>query len=233
MLRSPFIVEHTSPDGPFHSSGTSKCVPRVPVPNSDRRLLDLESLKLWNYGQSGSEPSIYSEPLHALHAHRFKANRYAKKSTQNFAFKVQYFWNGLVRWISLWPTDKSTLFNWKSNFGTIGMKSWDRNSYFAVKFGGSQINPGFIDFTGVIENYSCYVSWIIGHPYSPVSWSDFFAGISILGCFLAQPGSPGFPGFYFSLSLSLSFFLSCPPLLTGWREITQSGWSPRLCKQDW
>ena len=48
----------------------------------------------------------------------------------------------------------------------------------------------------------------------------FFAGISILGHFLAQPGSPGF---YLSLSLSLSFFfLSCPPIRAGWRDIAQS-----------
>ena len=54
----------------------------------------------------------------------------------------------------------------------------------------------------------------------------FFSGISILGRFLAQPGFPGF-------SLSLSFFLSCPALRAGLRDIAQSGESPRLCKKDW
>ena len=39
----------------------------------------------------------------------------------------------------------------------------------------------------------------------------FFAGISILGRFLAQLGSPGFPGF----SFSLSFFLVHPYGLGG------------------
>ena len=41
-----------------------------------------------------------------------------------------------------------------------------------------------------------------------VAWLDFFAGIAILGRFLAHPDSPGFTGFSFSLSLSISFFLS-------------------------
>ena len=56
---------------------------------------------------------------------------------------------------------------------------------------------------------SSYATAVIRHPCSLVAWSDIFlAGISILGHFLAQPGSPGFPGFSFSLSLSLSLFLS-------------------------
>ena len=51
------------------------------------------------------------------------------------------------------------------------------------------------------------------HPCRLVARSDyFFAGIPILGRFLGQPVSLGFTGFSFSLSLSLSFFFSCPPL---------------------
>ena len=49
---------------------------------------------------------------------------------------------------------------------------------------------------------------IFRRPCCLVAWSDFFAGIAILGRFLAQPDSPGFTGFSFSLSLSPS----CPPL---------------------
>ena len=39
---------------------------------------------------------------------------------------------------------------------------------------------------------------IFFHPCCLVAWSDFFAGIAILGRFLAQPDGPGFTGFSFS-----------------------------------
>ena len=49
---------------------------------------------------------------------------------------------------------------------------------------------------------SCYVTADIPSALLPcclVAWSDFFfAGIAILGRFLAQPDSPGFTGFSFS-----------------------------------
>ena len=52
------------------------------------------------------------------------------------------------------------------------------------------------------DKKSIYVSGIIRHHCCLVAWSDFFAGIPILGCFLAQPVSLGFTG--------LSFFLFYP-----------------------
>ena len=67
----------------------------------------------------------------------------------------------------------------------------------------------------ISDHVSSYATAVIRHPCSLVAWSVFFCWN--LRFFLAQPGSPEFPGFSFSLSLSLalSFFLVHPYGLGG------------------
>ena len=80
---------------------------------------------------------------------------------------------------------------------------------------------------------------IFRHPCSLVAWSDiFFAGIAILGCFLAQPDSPGFMGFSFSWrggqerKKEREKENPVKPRLTGWAEKRPKMGIPAKIKSD-
>ena len=76
-----------------------------------------------------------------------------------------------------------------------------------------------------MEARAVMLLWIFRQPCCLVAWSDFFfAGIAILGRFLAQPDSPRFTGF--------SFSLSCPPLREKENPVNPglSGWAKKRPK---